>query len=604
MTTNNAFAAQEIDQTIQKNLAKLRKPGVLTVRPGFEITGHQLTGKQAVVATVHTKKNPADIARGELLPTKIGKFPVDVREASAHQRLRVVDPAAAALSELHARPEQREPTWPLEREMPSGKLLDDPTSDTQTAFALSKTTQPATHLAISAHAAKQLLPYAPPAGAPALDRRQVNTTITVAVSPDAGYATLSKFLADTQQSLVIGMYDFTSGSLLKDFLADLAGQKTLQMVLDNPAPNETRDQLDWVTVQDLRKGLGGGAKIAWALDNQDPFVTAQMFPYAYHIKVIVQDGQRFWLSSGNLNNSNEPDPTRPRPVTEDRDWHVIIQDKGLAQTFAYYLNYDDAQAIQHQAANADAIEKAIEDARAKKAAQSNPPPVTPAPPVKNPVAAKTFPNIALAITPLLAPDKLPNGQPQYLTNITNLIKNAQTSIYIQLQYIESSKGDGSFYEQLLQTIADKIAQGKEVKLIESARWGLKWAEKMKTVGVDLTANISLQPDVHNKGFVIDSKIVVVSSQNFSPAGVHDNRDAGTILEHPDIATYFKGIFLSDWKKAKPALALPPGAAGAVGAGKKPGTKKRPPKRRPAKKAKPATRKTPAKKRKTKARRKK
>jgi len=45
-----------IDKTIQKNLPKLRKTGVLTVRPGFEITGQQLTGKSAIVATVHTKK--------------------------------------------------------------------------------------------------------------------------------------------------------------------------------------------------------------------------------------------------------------------------------------------------------------------------------------------------------------------------------------------------------------------------------------------------------------------------------------------------------------------------------------------------------------------
>ncbi len=572
MTTNKRFAAQDIDQAIRKNLAKLRKPGVLTVRPGFEIAGEQLTGRQAIVATVHTKKKPADIARGELLPTKIGKFPVDVREASAHQRLRVVDPAAAALSELHARPEEREPTWPFEREMPSGKLLDDPASDTQRALELSRTTQPATHRAIAAHAAKQPLQYAPPADAPALDRRQLNTTITVAVSPDAGYATLSKFLAGTQKSLVIGMYDFTSGSLLKDFLADLAGQKTLQMVLDNPPPNETRDQLDSVTVQDLRKGLGGRAKIAWALENKDAFVTAYMFPFAYHIKVIVQDDQRFWLSSGNLNNSNEPDPARPRPVTEDRDWHVIIGDKGLAQTFAYYLNYDYAQAIQHQAPNADAIQTAIEDARAKKAAQANPPPASPPPAAKNPVAAKTFPNIGLAITPLLTPDKLPNGQPQYLTKIMDLIEQAQTSVCIQLQYIESSMGDGSFYEQLLQAIAGRIAQGKDVKLIESARWGLKWAEKMKSEGVDLTANIRLQPDVHNKGFVIDSSTVVVSSQNFSPAGVHDNRDAGVILEHAEIAKYFQAVFLSDWNKAKPAMAATAAPAGQGGKGKKRGRK--------------------------------
>ena len=70
MTTNDRFAAQEIDQTIRKNLAKLRKPGVLTVRPGFEITGDQLTGKQAIVATAHgggepgcRLRNPVEISR-------------------------------------------------------------------------------------------------------------------------------------------------------------------------------------------------------------------------------------------------------------------------------------------------------------------------------------------------------------------------------------------------------------------------------------------------------------------------------------------------------------------------------------------------------------
>jgi phosphatidylserine/phosphatidylglycerophosphate/cardiolipin synthase-like enzyme len=69
---------------------------------------------------------------------------------------------------------------------------------------------------------------------------------------------------------------------------------------------------------------------------------------------------------------------------------------------------------------------------------------------------------------------------------------------------------------------------------------------MKAGGVDLTANIALQYNVHNKGFVIDSKTVVVSSQNFSPAGVHDNRDAGVIIENEDIAAYFESVFLSDW----------------------------------------------------------
>jgi phosphatidylserine/phosphatidylglycerophosphate/cardiolipin synthase-like enzyme len=507
------------------------------------------------VATVHTKKNKADLPNKDVLPNKIGQYPVDVREATAQQRLRAYDPAAAAVNEAYGRPENREPVWPNEREMPSGKLLNAKTSQKQKALQRSISTQPAAHLSITAHQQKQQINYAPPQSAPALSRVELNTTIIAHVSPDAGYATLSNFLAGTQKSLVIGMYDFTSGPLLKDFLTTLKSNGKLQMVLDNPSPNPTRDQTDWETVQELNSGLGNRADIARALVRSDAFASKWMFPYAYHIKVIVRDGDTFWLSSGNLNNSNQPDLSHP-PHTEDRDWHVIIADKGLAQTFLYYLNYDYASAAACQTPNPGAVEKAIEDARAKKASQYNPPPpASPTAPLKAPVAAQTFKNINVAITPLLTPDILPNGQRQYLTNIMNLINGAQTSIYIQLQYIESSKGNGDFYEDLLHAIANKISAGKDVKLIESLDYGLKWAEKMKSIGVDLTENISLQHNVHNKGFVIDSKIAVVSSQNFSPAGVHDNRDAGLIIENKEVAQYFEKVFLSDWNNPQTKSAM-------------------------------------------------
>jgi phosphatidylserine/phosphatidylglycerophosphate/cardiolipin synthase-like enzyme len=105
---------------------------------------------------------------------------------------------------------------------------------------------------------------------------------------------------------------------------------------------------------------------------------------------------------------------------------------------------------------------------------------------------------------------------------------------------------------LLQAIAARIKAGVDVRLIESLEYGEQWAEKMKSAGVDLTANIALQPNVHNKGFVIDSAIVVVSSQNFSPEGVRLNRDAGVIIENAGIAQYFEKVFLSDWTtRAKP-----------------------------------------------------
>jgi phosphatidylserine/phosphatidylglycerophosphate/cardiolipin synthase-like enzyme len=529
------------------------------------------------VATVHTKKPKSELPAGSALPEQIDNIPVDVREASPHQRLRAHDPAAAAVSQAYGRPEDKEPDWPLEREMPSGELITSAASDTQKTLKRQRATQPATDRALTAQASKPQIPYAPPAGLPPLKAVTVTTTITAAASPDAGFKTLTDYLQGTQHTLIIGMYDFTSGPLLAAFLADLKAPKSLEMVLDNPAPNPTRDQTDVQTVQELNLALGSRAQITRALTRGDAFAAKWIFPSAYHIKVIVRDNASFWLSSGNLNNSNEPDPTRP-PKTEDRDWHVIIQDAGLAQTFAAYIGYDYKTAATNQAQSPGPVEAAVADAHAKRAAEANPPPprtVTAAAPARagrpasTAVAAKTFSNINLTITPLLTPDKIGSAG-QYLTNITQLIAGAQKSIYIQLQYIEASSGQGDPYDLLLKALAARAQAGVKLQMIESADYAEKWLEKMKSAGVDLTAYIRLQPSVHNKGFVVDSKTVVVSSQNFSPEGVTQNRDAGVILASADIAKYFEPIFLADWSKALPAQQ---GKAGGGAAPKTPPARK-------------------------------
>jgi phosphatidylserine/phosphatidylglycerophosphate/cardiolipin synthase-like enzyme len=543
-------AERAIDRVIRQNLGKLRKPGVLTVRPGFEIAGHQLTGRAAIVATVQQKKT--DLSRQDLLPARIAGIPVDVREATAHQRLRARDPAAAKLTQAFGRPEEIDPDWPLERELPSGKLLTDNGSGHQRALQRHAASQPTVVKTMSAQQSRPQIPYVPATGTP-LAPLQTVTTITTHVSPDAGFTQLNSFLEQTQKSLVIGMYDFTSGPILETFKQVLIAPKTLQMVLDNPPLNGTANQSDTETVTELENALGKRAAIARALTRGDTFAADWMFPSAYHIKVIVRDGTAFWLSSGNLNNSNQPDPALPAPKTEDRDWHVIIEDPQLAKLFTAYLDQDYQSAASHQATPNPVVVEALSVANAKLDAERNPapPPAATARKTTTQFAPQVFKGITVTITPLLTPDPGPTPSAgEYLTKMTALIQSARKTLYVQLQYIEASTS--ADYESLLQTIADRVTAGVDVRLIESSEYGEKWAEKMKQTGVDLTANIALQANVHNKGFVIDSSTVVVSSQNFSPEGVRQNRDAGVIIENPAVAQYFEQVFLADWKtRAKP-----------------------------------------------------
>lgn len=136
------LTAIQIDETITSNLDRLRKPGVLTVRPGYEIAGRQLTGKRAIVATVHTKT--ADLSPDERLPESIEGVPVDVREASAHQRLRRYISSASGFSPGHQRRNDGGCTLPVEREMPSGLLL---ASDCALAEAIARSVHQIPHLA-------------------------------------------------------------------------------------------------------------------------------------------------------------------------------------------------------------------------------------------------------------------------------------------------------------------------------------------------------------------------------------------------------------------------------------------------------------------------
>jgi phosphatidylserine/phosphatidylglycerophosphate/cardiolipin synthase-like enzyme len=82
-----------------------------------------------------------------------------------------------------------------------------------------------------------------------------------------------------------------------------------------------------------------------------------------------------------------------------------------------------------------------------------------------------------------------------------------------------------------------------------------WIERLQDAGVDAVEHLRIQPHVHNKGLIVDSQVVVVSSQNWSPLGTGQNRDAGLIIYNADAAQYFERIFLHDWVNMAAAKVL-------------------------------------------------
>lgn len=528
-----------IDGIVRRNISALRKPGALTVRPGFKMTGGWITDKPAIVVTVDKKLDA--LKPSDKLPAEINDVPLDVREATGLQRLRAKNPTAHALVVAHGRSENKEPIWKFERSLPDGKLL-------------SQAPQPQ-HVSLQQMSKKPQLKYsAPPQPLAAATR---NMTIIAHASPDDGFPVLTDFLAQTKNHLTVAMYDFTSAELLHAVTGAIkSGSKPFQMVLDHPPRNDTANQTDDVTAQTLEQAEPN-AKVNWALTRNDPKATEWIFPSAYHIKVAVRDSAAFWLSSGNWNVSNQPDfkannPSAGDLSTSDRDWHVVVLDPGLAQLFEAYIRHDFTMAAAGQGAGSAALHSDIHNAMVAHSVEQQKSSFVRAitKVVKHPKPSKlgmhkVFSNVPVTVQPLLTPD--PGVMTtMYVDKVMALIKSAKRSIYVQTQYIHpSDKPEDQNFTALVEALSAAEKKGLDVRLITSQFENTpQWIEKLKVFDLDRVLRVQIR--THNKGIIVDSKAVMVSSQNWSADGTLRNRDAGLIIENAEIAAYFEAIFIDDW----------------------------------------------------------
>ena len=524
---------------IEAHVAELNKPGVLSVRPGYKMQDGWPTTQPAIVVIMSQGAAPP------VLPAQIEGTPLDIRTATDIEQLRSKQPETYAKLAAH-RAEFRDGAFPE---------LDPATEEAPgVAEASARGVEP--------EAAKPQITYSGPAGT-SLTPVTGNLTITCHASPDAGFPTLKSFLSATKSTLTIGLYDFTSAHILEAVQNAMLGKKKLEITLDNPAKNPTADQTDTVTLQTLSDALGEEFVSAWALVRSNKVVPQWIYPTAYHIKVAVRDSEAMWLSSGNWNNSNQPDfdpigspsATDQKTATKsDRDWHVVIENAKLAKTYEAFLKHDFDVAKAIEGGPGAGVLSADDDMEVPDVFR---------------VAAKAgfefhkplrIENEHMTIIPLLTPDP-----GVYQPAMLKLLKSATAKVYIQLQYIHpSDKAEDADFKALIDTVIEKIAAGLDVRIIVS-QWQQTngWLERLQAAGVSLDV-VKIQNGVHNKGFVVDSKIVALGSQNWSAEGVLRNRDASVIIENAKAASYFEQIFVHDWtriatKHAQPAAMSATGA---------------------------------------------
>lgn len=490
-----------------------RYPGVLAVEPGFAEKDGLITDEPAIVVLVLRKVAMEYIIVDGALPRSVGYVPVDVRQASPAEQIKLFQQSGA--SDLAAFLKQRadglgqvDPRTPLEREKGAGdleaELVDYPKPD----FSLEEVDEP--------------------------------MTVVLHASPDNGWDELKRFLQGPVEHLSATIYEFEAQYVKDAIIAACGPDGRMDFVMHYMGKDNVWDGAD--AAQALKDALGDRLRFAWApVANFYGATTQGWFPYAYHEKVIVKDHRHFWLSSGNWKNSGQPveDPFNPPAgfdeaaflKNKNREWHVIADCPALATQFERFIQHDLETASGVQ--NPDvALEAELPDVFVPLgiAPETEPEWFSPL----------TIVNERLRVTPLLSPDN-------FIEEVTALVKTARRRLYIQNQYVKPS--DIQRWKELNEFVRDfSHAEGVDFKLIirDTSYW--ESINIMKEYEVD-TSTVKVLKGSHTKGIIVDDAAVVVGSHNWSGAGFMDNRDASLIFYDERIISHYERLFNFDYERA-------------------------------------------------------
>ncbi len=391
------------------------------------------------------------------------------------------------------------------------------------------------------------------------------------VSPDEGWPVLEEFLGRTKKSLTLGIYDLSAPHVFRklmelagrdpEFRFNLITQKGLAGGLRGVKENDLNEAK---VMEGLREVLGDRFRQAYVNVSGD----RRIFASAYHIKAAVRDSEELWLSSGNMQSSNQPPPD-VRPLTDggrglrlfrayNREWHVVVKNRKLAQTFEAYLLHDLATAEANPAPSPSPARELFVHAGPPAADNSF---VEEAAPPRY-FARRVIEGAPVNVRPLLTPDN-------YIEHVIRLVRSARNKLYIQnqsLSLLDPLGNNEDEFIELWKAVKSRQEAGVDVRMIFRVHIDEDHARAVKDRLVKFGLRpecIRVQQGCHTKGVVVDSEAVLVGSHNWTNQGVKANRDASLIFRHREIADYYERIFLFDWD----TLAREPRPAGPASIGR-------------------------------------
>jgi phosphatidylserine/phosphatidylglycerophosphate/cardiolipin synthase-like enzyme len=352
-----------------------------------------------------------------------------------------------------------------------------------------------------------------------------NVKVTAFVSPDSSLEVFSDAVASAQHQVLVNVYELSSANITGALInAEKRGVDVEVLLEGGPVG-----------------GISPEEKAAiWQL-NQSGIPVFEMTtsesghaPYRYdHAKYVVIDERAVLVTSENFGHSGFP----PEGETGNRGWGVYLEDPDLAAYFREIYQTDTggpAIVPVYGTAGPAEVYNVV----------SYPAPFVPA----------TF--AGARVTPVIAPDTS--------TAITGLLDSAQVSIEIEQAYITNESTTG--LNPYLANAINASRRGVHVRVLLDSYWYNTEDETDNDEMVALINRIAASDHlplearcadleasglekIHNKGVIVDDRAVLVSSINWNTNSPGFNREAGVIVEQPEVARYFRTVFDADWSPA-------------------------------------------------------
>jgi len=373
---------------------------------------------------------------------------------------------------------------------------------------------------------------------------QVDSGITLFTSPDSSFECIREALALAQISISLNVYEFTNTALM-DLLIEAIGRGVeVKVFLEgSPVGGLNRTEL-FIT----RKIVEAGGEVRFIVNDVDNDIYQR---YVYdHAKYLVIDNQTLCIMSENWGRTGIPETGK----WGNRGWGARIDDTGVARYFAAVFN-SDCQPLMKDSVQFTSSHPSWNEGMDCTGTYYN----------TSRHFERAWINTQAEVTPVIAPDTALSQD-----TILGILADAHDRVCVEQFYIYKhwgSRTTGSVDTTpniYLEAVIDAARRGCDVRiLMDSTGYNIEADDPIdndntveyvndidEVEGLNLEAKLVNLAEhdyskIHNKGLIADDA-VLISSINWNLNSVTKNREAGVIIDNPEVADYFMGVFEHDW----------------------------------------------------------